>query len=255
MPSQWQAVEAETDPLRRARELQRGCERLFSGGLVGELSPEATAALRHVRELITEQSALRQVATLVARESAPDELFAAVAAQVAGVFAVPNVRLVRYESDDSVVVGSYSDADGAPYPMGSRWPLGTPGVVATVRQTGRPARIEDHERMTEKIAAVFRATGARSAVACPIVVEGRVWGAMVVLSPRNEPLPASTEARLTDFTELVATAIANTASREALAALADEQAALRRVALLVAQHPSPREVFPAVTEKESDSTT
>jgi signal transduction histidine kinase len=134
--------------------------------------------------------------------------------------------------------------------MGSRWPLGTPGVVASVRQTGRPARIEDdeRERVTEKIAAVFHATGARSAVACPIVVEGRVWGAMVLLSPRNEPLPASTEARLTDFAELVATAIANTASREALAALADEQAALRRVALLVAQHPSPREVFPAVTE-------
>jgi hypothetical protein len=96
----WQAVGAETDPLRRARELQRSCERLLSGGIVGELPPEATAALRHVRELVTEQSALRQVATLVARESAPDELFAAVAAQVAGVFAVPNVRLVRYETEE-----------------------------------------------------------------------------------------------------------------------------------------------------------
>src|SRR4029079_16322589 len=31
-------------------------------------------AERHVRELVTEQAALRQVATLVARESSPDQL-------------------------------------------------------------------------------------------------------------------------------------------------------------------------------------
>src|SRR4029077_819872 len=54
---------------------------------------------KHVRELVTEQAALRQVATLVARESSPDRLFAAVAEQVAGVFDVPHVRLVRYEQD------------------------------------------------------------------------------------------------------------------------------------------------------------
>ena len=49
----------------------------------------------------------------------------------------------------------------------------------------------------------------RSAVASPITVEGRLWGAIAVLSPRREPLPENTEARLADFTELVATAIAN----------------------------------------------
>ena len=71
--------------------------------------------------------------------------------------------------------------------------------------------------MTGEIAAVARGAGMRSAVASPIVVEGRLWGAMVVLSPRPEPLPAGTEARLTDFAELVATAIAmpSRASRSA----------------------------------------
>ena len=88
--------------------------------------------------------------------------------------------------------------------------------------------------MTGEIAAVVRGAGMRSAVASPIVVERRLWGAMVVLSPRHEPFPEDTEARLTDFTELVATAIANAESREALARLAEEQAALRRVATLVA---------------------
>src|SRR4029077_18848823 len=116
----------------------------------------------------------------------------------------------------------------------SRWPLDSPGVIATVWQTGRPARVKDYEDITGEIATVARTAGVRSTVASPIVVERRLWGAMVVLSLRHEPLPESTEARLTDFTELVATAIANAESRVAVARLADEQAALRRVATLVA---------------------
>jgi transcriptional regulator of acetoin/glycerol metabolism len=47
MPSQWPAVGAETDPLRRARQLQKGWERLLADGALGpELPPGATAGLR-----------------------------------------------------------------------------------------------------------------------------------------------------------------------------------------------------------------
>ena len=70
---------------------------------------------------------------------------------------------------------------------------------------------------------------------------------MVVLSPRDESLPDDTEARLTDFTELVAAAIANAETRAALAELADEQAALRRVATLVAEAAPPAEISSAVS--------
>src|SRR5206468_3482938 len=56
-----------------------------------------------------------------------------------------------------------------------------------------------------------------------------------------------TESRLTDFTELVATAIANTQARAEVGRLAEEQAALRRVATLVAREASPAQVFSAVT--------
>jgi signal transduction histidine kinase len=73
-----------------------------------------------------------------------------------------------------------------------------------------------------------------------------LWGAIVVFSLRHEPFPEDTEARLTDFTELVATAIANAESRAALARLADEHAALRRVATLVARGTEPVTVFHAV---------
>jgi signal transduction histidine kinase len=206
---------------------------------------------KHVRELVTEQAALRHVATLVARESSPDQLFAAVTEQVAHVFDVPHVRLVRYEPEGSVVVAGSSEEGvlDKPFPIGSHWPLDSPGVTTTVRQTGRPARVEDYADMSGEIAEVVRGAGMRSAVASPIVVERRLWGAMVVLSPRPEPFPENTEARLTDFTELVATAIANAESRAAVTRLADEQSALRRVATLVAQGISPQDLFEAVAEE------
>ena len=103
--------------------------------------------------------------------------------------------------------------------------------------------------MTGEIAAVVRGAGMRSAVASPIVVERRLWGRWWFSRRGDEPFPEDTEARLTDFTELVATAIANAESREALAELADEQAALRRVATLVAQGASPQDLFEAVAEE------
>jgi signal transduction histidine kinase len=81
------------------------------------------------------------------------------------------------------------------------------------------------------------------------MVEGRLWGVMAAGSSREEPMPADTEARLTQFTELLATAVANAESRAGLARLADEQAALRRVATLVARGTRPEEVFAAVTNE------
>src|SRR5205807_2353313 len=77
----------------------------------------------------------------------------------------------------------------------------------------------------------------------------RLWGVMAAYSPPGPLPPADTEARLANFTELVATAIANAESRAGLARLAAEQAALRRVATLVARGVPPEEVFASVTEE------
>jgi signal transduction histidine kinase len=152
------------------------------------------------RELIAEQAGLRRVATVAARESSPQRVFAAVAEEVARILKVPLVSLVRYEYDGSATQLGGWRGSSDPLPLRTRWLLDDPGVVASVRQTGRPARIDDH----------------RSAVAGPIVVEGRVWGAIVVLSAELEPLPEGTEPRLADFTELLAATIANAESRAEL---------------------------------------
>jgi len=208
-------------------------------------------AEQRARELASEQAALRQVATLVARESTPDQLLTVVANQAGRIFDVPLVKLVRYEQNSWVVLGGVSEGIEDPFPIGSRWPLDSPGVMASVRQSMRPSRVHDYADMPGNVAAVARRSGMRSAVASPIVVEGLLWGAMMIASPRPEPLPEDTAARLTDFAELVAVAIANAESRAAAGRLADEQAALRRVAELVARQVSPEQVFGLVTEELS----
>jgi PAS domain S-box-containing protein len=217
----------------------------------------AKQAESHLRELADEQAALRRVATLVARESSPQQVFAVVAEQVAQIINVPLVRLVRYESDGSLaeLIGGFGESVD-PLAIGARWQLDGPGVLASVWRSGRPARLDDYTDLQGQVAAVVRQAGMRSAVASPISVEGRLWGAIAVLSSCWEPLPESTEARLADFTELVATALANAESRAELAAseararkLAEEQAALRRVATLVAHESSPDEIFALVAEE------
>src|SRR5919197_715114 len=210
----------------------------------------AKEAERHLRELADEQAALRRVATLVARESSPQQLFAMVAEQVARLINVPLVRLVRYESDGSVaeLIGGWGESVD-PLALGTRWQLDGPGVLASVWRSGLPARLDDYTDLRGEAAAVVRQAGMRSAVASPITVEGRLWGAIAVLSSRWEPLSENTEARLADFTELVATAIANADSRAAITRLADEQAALRRVATLVARGVRPADIFSAVSEE------
>ena len=88
----------------------------------------------------------------------------------------------------------------------------------------------------------------RSSVGAPIVVEGRPWG-VIITRRRPPPLPVDTEARLAAFTELVATAISNAQARSEIGRLAEEQAALRRVATLVAEAVPPSELFDAVTQE------
>ena len=93
----------------------------------------------------------------------------------------------------------------------------------------------------------------RCAVGAPILVDDRMWGVMA--AGWALPGKASSEAaeRTAEFTELVATALANTESRNEITRLAEEQAALRRVATLVARGAPPPEVFEAVIARRSVS--
>jgi PAS domain S-box-containing protein len=201
---------------------------------------ESTAVLTRSAE---EQTALRRVATLVASGTRPDEVFAAVANEVGRLLSVDIANVIRYESDDTVTLMASA---GNRIPIGSRWPIGGTTLAPIVLKTRRPARVDNYVEVTGELAQDLREKGIRSSVATPILVEGRVWGQMVTSSTQEQPLPPDTEARLASFTELVAMAIANTEARMEVGRLGDEQAALRRVATLVAEGAAPTVLFDAV---------
>jgi GAF domain-containing protein len=118
-----------------------------------------------------------------------------------------------------------------------------------VLRTGGPARIDGYEKVAGPVAAELYKLGIRAAVGVPVIVDARLWGMAAVASLRPGPMPPDTEARIGDFADLVATAIANAATRDQLGELARQQAALRRVATLVARGVEPTELFKAVAEE------
>jgi predicted ATPase/signal transduction histidine kinase len=166
------------------------------------------------RRIADEQAALRRVATLVARGASPELVFNAVADEVSTLFGADGTLIIRFEPDgDATVMGSY----GFEHPQTGWRGKPPPGrALASVRATGRAARLDTDEPdriPASRLESVY--LGLRSVVASPIVVEGQVWGAMAAGS-RREHLPDNTEQRLADFTELVATAVANAESRTEL---------------------------------------
>jgi signal transduction histidine kinase len=195
-----------------------------------------------------ERAALRRVATLVARPASPAEVLAAVTEEAGRLLGVDYTAMARYDADDArTVVASWSST-GTGFPVGNQAKLGGRNVATLVFETGRPARFDDYTTASGPVADGVRKFGFRASVGVPVSVEGRLWGVMIVDS-RVGPLPADTEARLAGFTELAASAIANAQARVELRGFADEQAALRRVATLVARGASPDEVFAAVTRE------
>ena len=202
-----------------------------------------------LRGLAEEQGALRRVATLVARGAPPDEVFAAVTEEVGRLLGAHFAGMGRFDGGDTVTVLAAWAAEGEQHPLvPGPWPLEGGDLASMIWTTGRSVRIDDYDGVPGPIAVFVREQlGVRSSVASPIVVEGRLWGTLFIHSKQTQrALAPDTESRLTGFTELVATALANAESRASLARLAAEQAALRRVATLVARGVAPEGVFAAI---------
>jgi signal transduction histidine kinase len=212
--------------------------------------------LARLRELVDEQVALRRVATLVAGGARPDEVFSAVADELGRLIGAEATFVSRVDHRSGkgdepeeyiTVVGSYGQVNDR-VPVGFRLKL-VPGMVQTAAlRTGRPARINGETVAKGPYGAWVATLGMRAGVAMPIVVGGRQWGVTVAATSR-EDFPAGTESRMADFMELAATAIANAQAEQKLRELADTQASLRRLAMLIARGEPPEAVFAAVTKE------
>jgi signal transduction histidine kinase len=187
--------------------------------ILAAVTAERTTSEHAQQALTDEQTALRRIATLVAGEAASDRVFEQVTVEAAQTLGASAASLARFDEDGTVTfVGGWSNTGRLAFPVGSRVPVEETGVLAEIRKTGRPERIDDYKGRAPEIVERLSSFGYESAGAAPIRVGGQVWGALVAAAPRDEPLAPGSERRLADFAELVAQALANADAYRKLAA-------------------------------------
>ena len=171
-------------------------------------------------QLAREQASLRRMATLVASEPPADEVFTAVTREAGLLLGAQRGTLLRVASPHwAEVVASWSDGTAPPVPVGHRAPIDEGrGMLGQMLQTARPVRIEDFDDVGGVVAALMRELGIRSGVGGPIIIGGRVWGALTAVWPTDTTLPACAEDRVAAFTALVSYAVQNAQTRNELAA-------------------------------------
>jgi signal transduction histidine kinase len=198
--------------------------------LMSELSSRAHARARaseRARERIAaEQAALRRVATLVARGVPTSAVFEAVCAEVGALIEAATAYLLRFEHDGTATVVSSWHRGSPGLLIGSRVSLdglNVPDAVAARGTSPGPdggggGGAGSGGAGPGAIAARLRALGIRSSVAVLITVGGLPWGAIGTGSMDADGFDVQTAERLADFTELVSTAISNSAARAELEA-------------------------------------
>lgn len=178
---------------------------------------ERRKAEREVERLALEQAALRRVATLVARGVSSSDVFAAVANEVERLLEAEATGIARLEPGGTMTIVASGGTARDVLPVGTGLELESATAMGKALRTGRSARVDDFSTSTDTIVKRVEHLGIRCSVAVPIVVEGALWGS-IAAGTNRDAFPPDAEERLAKFTELVATAIANAASRSELAA-------------------------------------
>ena len=167
-----------------------------------------------------EQAALRRVAVAVAGESRPENIFQTVTEEVGRLLGADGASMLRYAPDanEGIILGFWRRED----PVQDDSAIGrmvtfSGGPSGIVRQSANATRYEVDGALPPGWRERLRAEGTSSIVTAPVLVSGRVWGA--VSATRNEgSFPPDAERRVAQFTNLVATALANAEAREELLA-------------------------------------
>jgi signal transduction histidine kinase len=180
---------------------------------------EADARRREAAALARQQTALRKVATLAARGADPADVYAVTVEELSRGLDVEHVTLIRFDADAScTVLAAYDRPGRETLRPGERYPLDGDSIAATIRRSGRSARIDDYQRASGTLATRLRGLGLKCGAGSPVTVYDEPRGALIVGSVETGPLPPETEERICDFADLVATAIANAEARAELKA-------------------------------------
>jgi diguanylate cyclase (GGDEF)-like protein/PAS domain S-box-containing protein len=231
-PAEWDLEfrrrNGERFPVILAGSLMRGPDGEVIGylGTVKDITERKSAERRlrrsaaQNRAFAAEQAALRRVATKVAGEAPPDEVFGLVAKEVASLLGAAAGTVVRFGSEDGIVMGTWAAESGKAVTVGTSLPLNGTSATARVSRSGQAERMDDDDSLDEGTRRLVLGTPYRTEAAAPIRVGSRMWGSIGVLSNHEEPLEAEAELRLASFAELVGVGVANTEGRARLASQA-----------------------------------
>ena len=149
-----------------------------------------------------------------------DRIVAVATEEVGRLLGAESATMVRYGDDGAaVIVGGWS-ADAA-----QQEPVGLP--VRPRRRDGAGPGLADGAALARRRLRPLRGPqvrylrytlGLQAAVAAPIMLRGRLWGAVSAATVRPEPFPPGTEHRLAGFAALLAQALANSEAARELAA-------------------------------------
>jgi signal transduction histidine kinase len=194
-----------------------------------------------------EVAALRAAARLVAEGASPRIVLETAARHVSEAVDADFVEILRLDSRErTAVYAAWATRDTKIIDL-DHWLLDDDDLAREVMRTRKPIR---HDLVAEDVDVDDgeRRLGITSSVGVAIMLAGKVWGAMLVHSVGTR-LPPDTEARLSSFDALIGGVLANSRIQAEMKQLIAEQAALLRVAELVARESPAENVFHAVAEQ------
>jgi len=91
-------------------------------------------------------------------------------------------------------------------------------LTSRIAKTSAPSRMANYRDDGSEITRTALSVGTRGSAGAPILVDDSLWGSIIVQSKVGRPLPDDIGSRLSEFTELVALAIASSDARSELTA-------------------------------------
>ncbi|HEY6761101.1 MAG TPA: diguanylate cyclase [Baekduia sp.] len=184
--------------------------------LLSALTEDRRRMLAEHRRMSEEAAALHRVAATVAGGANLTEVAELAGRDLAELLGMDLGVVVAFEDRSDIVrtVGQGCPPGVVPPPLPAYVPIAAGSAIDRLRVSGRP------ERFDERAAAVPAMPPYRQRIAAPIVVEARLWGAMIVCTSRTDDLPDDVGDRVGRFAELIGMAIANADAQARLVAQA-----------------------------------
>jgi diguanylate cyclase (GGDEF)-like protein len=175
---------------------------------------------RRAERLAAEQGALRRVATAVVSGEPADRFYQLVAVEAGKLLSAGAAAILRMDTtDQAAVLGSWAQSTDRTYQVGNAFTVAPDSDLARALAAGRSVRAAEVSADSS-----LGRLGYGSSIVTPIQVAGRTWGFLAVASIGAGAFTSEHERRLTEFAELISTAITNIEDRAALAAQASTDA-------------------------------